>query len=153
MTSRFSGGAFLTASLLLTSVGLSANYARADPSTAASALSAMPLASMAVGANAVSAGAVTLPSAVLSAGSVLLVKTVEVSAQGKVYVLERASDGARVSIELLAGGAMAGSMVTGAVVAVSVIGAGTILSAAGEVIAFIPNALGKALLHNEKVSR
>ena len=112
----------------------------------------MPLASVALGASTVAAGAVVLPAAVLSAGSVLLVKTVEVSAQGTVYVLERASDGARVSVELLASGAMAASMVTGAVVAVSVIGAGTILSAAGEVIAFIPNALGKALLHNEKVS-
>jgi hypothetical protein len=28
-----------------------------------------------------------------------------------------------------------------------------VLSAAGEVIAFIPNEIGKALLHNEQVSR
>jgi hypothetical protein len=142
----------LTASLLLGSGAITASHAHGDPSATASALSAMPLASVALGASTVAAGAVMLPAAVLSAGSVLLVKTVEVSAQGTVYVLERASDGARVSVELLAGGAMAASMVTGAVIAVSVIGAGTILSAAGEVIAFIPNALGKALLHNEKVS-
>jgi hypothetical protein len=150
---RFPFHALLSASLLLGGGAITARYAHADPSTAASALSAMPLASVALGASAAVAGAVILPAAVLSAGSVLLVKTVEVSAQGTVYVLERASDGARVSVELLAGGAMAASMVTGAVVAVSVIGAGTILSAAGEVIAFIPNALGKALLHNERVSR
>jgi hypothetical protein len=42
---------------------------------------------------------------------------------------------------------------TGAAVAVSVIGAGTVLSVAGEVIAFIPNEIGKALLHNEQVTR
>ena len=31
--------------------------------------------------------------------------------------------------------------------------AGLVLSAAGQAIAFIPNALGRALLHDEKVSR
>ena len=149
---RFPIHALLSASLLLGGGAITASDAHADPSTAASAVSAMPLASVALGASTVAAGAVVLPAAVLSAGSVLLVKTVEVSAQGTVYVLERASDGARISVELLAGGAMAASMVTGALITVSVIGAGTILSAAGEVIAFIPNALGKALLHNEKVS-
>ena len=35
---------------------------------------------------------------------------------------------------------------------VIIIGAGVVLSAAGEAIAFIPNALGRALLHNERVS-
>lgn len=153
MRHRFAHNLLLTGALLLVSGGITTSYAQGDPSTAASTLSAMPLASVAMGASAVGVGAAILPAAVLSAGSVLLVKTIEVSAQGAVYVLERASDGARVSVELLAGGVVAASLVTGAVVAVSVIGAGTILSAAGEVIAFIPNALGKALLHNEKVSR
>ncbi len=36
---------------------------------------------------------------------------------------------------------------------VSTIGAGIILSAAGEAIAFVPNALGRALLHNERLTR
>lgn len=153
MASPYPINLLLSAALLLASGAITASYAHGDPSTAASTLSAMPLASVVVGASAVGVGAAMLPAAVLSAGSVLLVKTVEVSAQGSVYVLERASDGARVSVELLAGGMVAASLVTGAVVSVSVIGAGTILSAAGEVIAFIPNALGKALLHNERVSR
>jgi hypothetical protein len=38
------------------------------------------------------------------------------------------------------------------VVTVSVISAGVLLSAGGEVIAFIPNELGRALLHHERVS-
>jgi len=42
---------------------------------------------------------------------------------------------------------------TGMAVVVSVVGAGTVLSAAGEVIAFIPNEIGKALMHNERVTR
>jgi hypothetical protein len=44
------------------------------------------------------------------------------------------------------------SVGVGTVVAVSVIGAGVVLSAAGEVLCFIPNELGRALLHNEKVT-
>jgi hypothetical protein len=38
------------------------------------------------------------------------------------------------------------------VVTVSVLGAGAVLSAAGEVIAFFPNALGRSLLYNERVT-
>jgi len=45
------------------------------------------------------------------------------------------------------------SMVAGTVVVVSVVGAGVVLSAAGEAIAFIPNALGRALLHNERLTQ
>jgi hypothetical protein len=57
-------------------------------------------------------------------GAQLIVKGVQASAKGTVWLLESASDGAAASIEL---------------------------SAAGEVIAFIPNAIGKALLYNERL--
>ena len=40
----------------------------------------------------------------------------------------------------------------GSAMVVSVVGAGTVLSAAGEVVAFIPNAIGRALMHNERLS-
>jgi uncharacterized protein YaaW (UPF0174 family) len=40
----------------------------------------------------------------------------------------------------------------GTVVALSVIGTGVLLSAAGEVLCFIPNELGRALLHNERIT-
>jgi len=40
----------------------------------------------------------------------------------------------------------------GTSVVVSVIGTGIVLSAAGEVLAFVPNAIGRALLHNERLS-
>ena len=39
----------------------------------------------------------------------------------------------------------------GTVVTCSVIGTGVILSVAGEALAFVPNALGRALLHNERL--
>lgn len=118
-------------------------------SEASLVLSALPVASV-VGAGAAAVSAV--PAALAVSGAVLVVKAVEVSARGTVIVLERASDGARVSLELsgrAASGVVAG---VGAAVAVSVIGAGVVLSAAGEVLCFIPNELGRALLHNERLT-
>jgi hypothetical protein len=52
-------------------------------------------------------------------------------------------------------GARAGSALSvgvGTALTVGVIGTGVLLSAAGTVIAFIPNELGRALLHNERVT-
>ena len=63
-------------------------------------------------------------------------------ADGTVYLLERASDGAQASIEIIGKGLAGVSMVAGTAVVVSVVGAGVVLSAAGQAIAFIPNALG-----------
>lgn len=124
-------------------------------SEASAALSALPMASVAVGASAgASAGAaVSVLPVALSAGSVLVVKTVEASARGTVYLLERASDGARASVEVSTQAAGASLVGVGTVVTVSAIGTGTLISAAGQVLAFIPNELGRALLHNERVTR
>jgi hypothetical protein len=72
--------------------------------------------------------------------------------RGTVFVLERASDGARVSVEIVGKGVKASAVGVGASVAVSVIGTGMVLSALGEAIAFIPNELGRALLHNERIT-
>jgi hypothetical protein len=62
------------------------------------------------------------------------------------------SDGARVSVEVTGRMANSASVAAGSTMVVSVISAGVILSAAGEAIAFIPNALGRALLHNERLT-
>ncbi|RYZ09614.1 MAG: hypothetical protein EOO24_09725, partial [Comamonadaceae bacterium] len=69
-----------------------------------------------------------------------------------VYVLERASDGARASVEVAGRGASAAAAVVGTSVTVTVLASGVLLSTAAEVIAFIPNAVGQALLHNERVA-
>jgi len=119
--------------------------------SAVSAVSALPLASVVVGAGAAASAVAAVPVVLSTAGAVLVVKTVESTARGTVVVLERASDGAQASIELGARAAGAASLAAGTLVTVSVIGAGVLLSAAGEVIAFIPNALGRALLHNERL--
>ncbi len=124
-------------------------------SDASVALSMMPVASVLVAGSAVGASAtavVAVPAALSVGGSTLVVVAVEASVDGTVYVLERASDGARASIEVAGRAANGVSNAVGTSVLVSVIGAGVVLSAAGEVLAFVPNAIGRALLHNERLS-
>ncbi len=126
--------------LLLCLTLLQAPAARAHSTTAseASALSLLPV-----------AVSVAAPVALFSAGAALTVVAVEASAQGTVWVLERASDGARASVNF-SGKATAA---LGTAIAVTAIGSGYVLSAAGEAIAFVPNAIGTALLHNEQLTR
>jgi hypothetical protein len=119
-------------------------------------LSALPVASVVVtgmGASAAAGAVVAAPVILSTAGAVLVVKAVEVTARGTVYVIERASDGARVSVEILGKGVHQTAVSAGTAVTVSVIGSGMVLSAVGEAIAFIPNELGKALLHNERITQ
>ncbi len=126
-------------SLLLSLMLLQAPAAQAQSTASeASALSMLPV-----------AVSVAAPVMLLSAGVALTVVAVEATAQGSVWVLERASDGARASVRF-AGQA---SAVLGTAVVITVIGSGYVLSAAGEAIAFVPNAIGTALLHNEQLTR
>lgn len=120
--------------------------------SAVSAVSALPLASV-VQASQVAEPSLLLPAALSTAGAVLFVQAVEVSARGTVYVLERASDGARACLEIAGKGLGGVSVAVGTVVSVSTMAAGVVLSVAGQVIAFIPNELGRSLLHNERLTR
>ncbi|MDT7837732.1 hypothetical protein [Aquabacterium sp. OR-4] len=122
------------AALLATAGGARAQGA----SQASSALSLLPVAVV-----------VAAPSAVLAGGALLTVVAVQASAEGTVWVLERVSDGARLSLQM-AGGAV---LASGAVVTVAALSSGWVLSQAGRVICFIPNEIGQALLHNERVTR
>jgi len=108
----------------------------------ASALSALPI-----------AVSIAAPVMVLSAGVTLTVVAVEASATGAVWVLERASDGARASLTLGAAAAGGLSVAAGTVVVVTALSTGWILSTASQAIAFIPNEIGAALLYNERVTR
>ncbi len=90
---------------------------------------------------------------VLSAGTTLVIVSVELAANSTVWVLERASDGARFSVRF-AGQVVGGvSTAVGTTVTVLAVGSGVVLSAAGQALAFIPNEIGKALLYNEQVTR
>lgn len=93
--------------------------------------------------------AVTAPAVLASGVGQLTVVSVQVSAVGSEWLLERASDGVRVGLTV--SGAV--SATAGAVVEVSASRAGWILSTAGEVLAIVPNELGRALLHHERLSR
>ncbi len=106
----------------------------------ASALSLLPVAVV-----------VAAPALLLSGGSVLTVVAVEQSAAGVEWVLERASDGARGSVRLSSQAADEVSTSVGIAVLFSAVTTGWVLSAAGKAVAFVPNEIGKALLHNERV--
>ncbi|MBP7454037.1 MAG: hypothetical protein KA914_14735 [Ottowia sp.] len=117
-------------------------------------LSMLPVASVVGGASVAGAAAgavVAVPAALLVSGAVLTVKAVEVSARGTVYLLERASDGAAASVAIAGAAAGGVALSVGATVVTTVIASGVILSAAGEAIAYIPNAIGKALLYDERL--
>ena len=96
---------------------------------------------------------VAAPVALLSAGGAFVVVAVSAVAEGTVWVLERASDGARFSVTLAASAVGGVSMVAGTAVMAVACSTGWVLSAAGRAIAFIPNEIGKALLYNERVTR
>ena len=108
----------------------------------ASVLSALPI-----------AVSVAAPVMILSGGVMLTVVAVEASAEGTVWVLERASDGARASVTLSAAAAGGLSVAAGTAVVVTAFSAGWVLSTAGKAIAYIPNEIGAALLHNERLTR
>jgi hypothetical protein len=116
-------------------------FAHSDVSQA-SALSMLPV-----------AVSVAAPSMLLAGGAVFTVVAVQASATGTVWVLERASDGARATLHF--SGHVAGSALlsTGVAVTVTALASGQVLSAAGQALAFIPNELGRALLHNERITR
>jgi hypothetical protein len=121
--------------------GAPAAQAHTDPSDA-SALSLLPVAvSMAA------------PSVLLVGGAVLTVVAVEASATGTVLLLERASDGARATLNLFGHVAQGAVLSIGGAVLVTAVASGWVLSAAGQAIAFIPNEIGRALLYNERLTR
>lgn len=118
--------------------------ARAHPNQAseASALSMLPV-----------AVSVTAPALLVSGTVALSVVAIEATADGVVWVLQRASDGARISVKWASLSAGMASVAVGTVVTVTAVSAGWLLSTAGEVIALVPNTLGRALLHHEEVLR
>ena len=133
---------FLFASALALGLAAGAGSALAQSQVSdASLLSALPIASTAVAST-----------TLLAAGASFGVAAVQTSAEGVVWVLERAADGQRVSLHL-AQAAAGASMTVGSVVVVTVIGTGWLLSSAGRLVAFVPNASGSALLYSERVTR
>ena len=131
----------LLIALTLAAQALPAAAHRSHGASELSALSMLPVAL-----------SVAAPVGLLVSGAAFTVVAVEAASDGTVWILERASDGARASVTL--GSAVVGgvSVAAGTVVLCTAMSAGWVLSAAGKAIAYIPNELGRALLHNERVT-
>jgi hypothetical protein len=79
-------------------------------------------------------------------GSDFVVRSVESTAYTTRYVLEGMFDRSRLCVDVRGRGADSSRIVVGARVTGAMASTGLVLSAAGEGIAFVPNALGLALL-------
>lgn len=130
----------LFAALLAT--GGARAHGHGNPSAELSAASAVPV-----------AVSIAAPSMVLAAGARLVVVSVQATARGAVWVLERVSDGVRFSVEVVGQTVVA----VGTGVTVLVMGTGWLLSTAADggsrALCFVPNEVGHALLHHEQVTR
>ena len=135
--------ALWTLSALAISIApLSQAHAHRDASSELSALSLLPV-----------AVSVAAPVALLAGGASLTVVAVEASATGTALVLERASDGMRETL-YFSGQVLGGiSRGVGTAILCTAVSTGYVLSAAGQVIAFVPNEIGAALLYNERLGR
>lgn len=133
-------GVTLLPTTLLLPITARAHGGVAQASAGSSLLLSLPVAALSVA-----------PVMILSAGVMLTVVAVEITATGTVWLLRRASDGVTASLSLT-GNAIGGSAVgVGTAILVTAVAAGWLLSAAGEVICLVPNAVGEALLYSERI--
>ena len=148
---RATASVLCATAVLLAAVGPAPAQAQSEASVGVSMLPVASVVGSASVAGAAAGAVVAVPAALLVSGAVLTVKVVQVSARGTVYVLERASDGATASVQLAGAAASGVGLSVGATVVTTVIASGVVLSAAGEALCFIPNAVGRALLYDEKL--
>lgn len=94
------------------------------------------------------------PVALLASGAALTVVAVEAASDGTVWILERASDGARASVTLGTAAVAGVSVAAGAVVVCTAYERrlGAVDRGQGHCLTS-PNQLGRALLHNERITR
>lgn len=95
---------------------------------------------------------VAAPALLLSGGVMLTVVSVQATAEGVQWVVERTVDGVRTVVRFAAKGAGLASVAVGTVITTTAMASGTLLSVAGQAIAFVPREVGKALLHTERLS-
>ncbi|WP_211461096.1 hypothetical protein [Collimonas silvisoli] len=95
---------------------------------------------------------VVAPAYFISEGGEYLVKGVEASGNGMLYVLEKVGTGVRGSVTVTANASGAVSVSVGEVISVTASSAGMLLVSAGRVLAIIPSELGKSLMKSKKIS-
>jgi hypothetical protein len=87
----------------------------------------------------------------LAASGTVLVDSVEAAGDASVLVLAAASGAGQATVRISGRAAREASLVAGASVRVVAMSSGCLLVAAGKVLAFFPNEIGKALLHQSRV--
>ncbi len=88
----------------------------------------------------------------LAASGTVVVDSVVATGDASVIVLIGASDAARATIQLSGRAAREASLAAGTSVNLVATSTGYLLVSAGKVLAFVPNEIGKALLHHSRVS-
>ena len=96
---------------------------------------------------------VTSASLVLAGTASLAVVAVQASAEGMVWIVERASDGVRGTIRFARDFTGSLAIAAGEAISVVAMGTGWLLCTAGKAIAFVPNEIGSALLYSERITR
>jgi len=89
-------------------------------------------------------------SAVAASGTII-VESVQLAGDASMVVLAGASDAASATLRVSGNVVQGASLAAGASVELVAVSTGYLLVAAGKVLAFIPNAVGSALLHHERV--
>lgn len=88
----------------------------------------------------------------VAAGGAVVVASVEVAGDASLMVLTSAADGTKSVLRLSGQAARDASAAVGGSVQLVALASGTLLIAAGRVLAFVPNRLGRALLHSSAVA-
>ena len=88
----------------------------------------------------------------LAGTSRLVVTGIEKGGEGSVVVLKNLADGSVTSVRLGRSALGAASVAVGTMVTVGLYASGLALYVAGKVFAYIPNEVGRALLHSKKTS-
>ncbi|MGB9988151.1 hypothetical protein [Pseudoduganella rhizocola] len=87
----------------------------------------------------------------VAVGGSMVVTSVHAVGDGLEVVLEGASDASTATIRLSGEAAKGLSIAAGTVVSVTAVSTGHLLVASGKVLAFIPNEIGKTLIHHSRV--
>jgi len=87
----------------------------------------------------------------VAVGGSMVVISVRAIGDGLEVVLEGASDASTATIRLSGEAAKGLSIAAGTVVSVTAVSTGHLLVASGKVLAFIPNEIGKTLIHHSRV--
>lgn len=89
-------------------------------------------------------------SAVAASGAVVI-ESVQLAGDASMVVLAGASGAASATLRLSGKAIEGASLVAGASVVVLAVSTGYVLVAAGQVLAFVPNEIGRSLLHHSRV--